>query len=788
MQINKFFVCSLVTACVVLPACTSDNIEIPKSELYAREFVKQFGVVDPNHDWNNATQGSVTVITSSPTHVEVLADIHGERYIFADYHNVNGKEDIKFTIPKGASELIVTLDGQQFKTQIGGTVDGRNRSRAIWDKTHDGVVAINRGEYRTMLDKTILSYNETLPEGADNRGKVTQNFVFESKGTGNFILFPAFWNTGGWNTLGIYYIDETKNEMVYVPFYTNKIVPVDDTKGNLLYTYGDQNAEALFPAKTYGLKDENNPWIIELDPTKYNNTGKNSFIDFQDNDWATFKRRWIKEKRSNNYLDTDTPNKYFDLSEMRKFITDNNLWSSSRITDFFYTNIVCHAHSANSIAVTSISFGAFDDWIYPGEKPCSSPNGDVRPSAWKSRGINIYVKPGTRFGMYIRAWYTADPEALKPSIDLVDIIRLPIKSDGQPEKDQYRRFHSNSKYNNYDLWGNGQFRKNHVHAATYLYEAPSGKYRVLGFEDAIDNDLNDMIFFITSNDPNDMPELLDEDNPTPPAPTPKKYEWLIAAEDLGGSYDWDFNDLVASISLLSTNTPATTAEGDAGTGSGDETTNPYVAVEITPLASGGTMPIYLMYTGDLYENGNTTATNGNFIIGKEFHKWFGTSTSQPVNVYKGSENSPQTASSVTINMPQSFTLCKNDKYNANGSQNNMGGFWVLVVDKDGEYNPAITDGAQYTKVEDSEIYNKQSITTIGSPNDDKTNVAPQMICVGEEWYWPLETHNITLAYPHDNDENPTTGFKGWLTNPTIEDEWYTTGTKVEDHLFMRKKI
>lgn len=824
MQINKIFACSLVTACAVLSACTSDNIEIPKSELYAREFVKQFGVVDPNHDWNNATQGSVTVVTSSPTHVEVLADIRGERYIFADYHNVNGKETINFTIPKGVSELIVTLDGQQFKTQIGGTVDGRNRSRIVSTPTSEGNSGITAELCEEkdwmvipMLNATV--FRRKMPENCYNANRQNEyddptkdvhvDFSFKVK-ENPIIVRPLYWQTSHTNEMGFFYLDENDNPvrfpiykaekgtkggdmssqvLCWAPTETRKItiqnffhdetfvqcmknngidvvtrsVSIPEWNWNFTYDYPNIYSLDNFIEKTDAMDDHNMTFACR----EYLNT-KGIINDRNADPEKRFNYVYRWHMVGNKITGNDGKNPYDTKFVGQQYEPKEDLEIVYTIFNYDYSK--ADGWSDNSDMISGI---AMDDNNYP---------------ALISKGIKVTFDDISKtYGAYIKR---DDGRYLYSMSFLNEKVRW------VPKEGAVR--HWTDEYGGQWVYNTDDFEiaegKKAFRAATWIGDKYAWRY--MSFEDGLvpedkynrnscDFDMQDFVFIMdnVALEYGDPVEIIPEEND--PAPTPKKYEWIIAAEDLGGSYDWDFNDLVASISLLSTNTPATTAEGDAGTGDGS--TDPYVAVEITPLASGGTMPIYLMYTGDLYETGSTTATNGNFIIGKEFHTWFGVPTTKPANVDKGSENSPKTATSVTINAPKSFTLSKNDKYNANGSQNNMGGFWVLVVDKDEEYNPAIADGAQYTKVEDSEIYNKQNITTIGSPNDDKTNVAPQMICVGEEWYWPLENHNITLAYPHDNDENPTTGFKGWLTNPTIDDTWYTTGTKVEEHLFMRKK-
>ena len=62
-----------------------------------------------------------------------------------------------------------------------------------------------------------------------------------------------------------------------------------------------------------------------------------------------------------------------------------------------------------------------------------------------------------------------------------------------------------------------------------------------------------------------------------PTPDPEWITWTIACEDLGGSFDYDFNDLVFALRK----TPI------------DETTN--VKLELIPLAAGGTLEAHILY-------------------------------------------------------------------------------------------------------------------------------------------------------------------------------------------------
>ena len=81
-----------------------------------------------------------------------------------------------------------------------------------------------------------------------------------------------------------------------------------------------------------------------------------------------------------------------------------------------------------------------------------------------------------------------------------------------------------------------------------------------------DLDLNDMMFFIDSDDPGMIPDVFDED-------PGEEIKWIVACEDLGNLDDFDFNDVVFQVLHVSGREQA----------------------YITPLAAGGTLETYLHY-------------------------------------------------------------------------------------------------------------------------------------------------------------------------------------------------
>lgn len=726
----------------ILTACTTDEITIPKSELYAREFIKKFGVIDPDRDFNAATHSGVTVVTTRPTDVKIYADINGKRYIFAEGRKISGTTPITFDVPASVKEVLVDMDGRLIKTPLGGTVRANSTGRAIWEKK-DAVVEISRVDYRILTNEGVMAFRDYLPENKDNLGKVTQNFSFIANG--DFTIYPVFWQTDGFNTLGIYYIDEEANEMVYIPFYTNKIIPVDGTKGNLLYLKEGLSSENYVEAKNnIPLKDSEKPLDAaipigqtELTPEAFNLRGLTSFLDFEEQDWSIFKRRWmVKQKEHVKYYFDLTP--FINAFDLDYLCNDPN-FDQSKV---FISGIECEAKDANHVNITHISVGGLNEWIYPGDSQSSHPGFEIQ--SWKSRGIHVHIEPGTKFGMYLRAWYNGDPVDKKPSIDNVNIVRVPLDADGMPQDDGYRRFYSEAKYN--EPAGGSQ-----VFGSTYMYDAPTGTYRVLGFEDwgGDVHDLNDMMFFISSAKPQEIPDVDDKDNPDP-----EVYQWLIAAEDLAGTYDWDFNDAVFAVSAT------TIVDGED-----NKTTKTEITVE--PLAAGGTLPIYVMFNGDIsVENSEGTLENrglGHYNIGPELHRWLGGYYRTPINVKEDVATAAGEPLKFTVAGEWSLT----DKYQnkPQWSENDvkgMGGFYVLV-------NPGNTlNHMQMTisKFEEANLDDEKHFHKVTPPSSfdkqDQVVVSPEMLCLETHWCWPKEEQGIHEVYYY---------FQPWLTGEATE--WYS---------------
>lgn len=211
-------------------------------------------------------------------------------------------------------------------------------------------------------------------------------------------------------------------------------------------------------------------------------------------------------------------------------------------------------------------------------------------------------------------------------------------------------------------------------------------YTMMGIEDGVDHDVNDMMFFVNANiAPTDIVEMGDPD------PTPEAQSWILAIEDLGSTDDFDFNDLVVKVSHVA--------------GSGKAT--------IEPLAAGGTLQMQLMF-GD---NTECVGAERGFIHINEF---FG----EPDHtVMLNTRTITHKGEAIEIDVPADFSMSA-DAFTVTG--NRMGGFHVRV--KQGGSFGDWTQGVVDIKPAEA-----------GS--------VPQILCVPGDWQWPVERVNIGEAYP-----------------------------------------
>ncbi|MDE6497898.1 MAG: LruC domain-containing protein, partial [Muribaculaceae bacterium] len=265
------------------------------------------------------------------------------------------------------------------------------------------------------------------------------------------------------------------------------------------------------------------------------------------------------------------------------------------------------------------------------------------------------------------------------------------------------------------------------------------------------------------------------------------FVWTMAAEDLGSTDDWDFNDavfqftdVIVNLNSTNKNAVATNVDGPLDAASVREIT-------VTPMAAGGTMPIYALFYMDAMQlpsvggasedewyhslNGTIAQAStsqspfaGPFIIGQELHKWLGaTSYKQMINT--GAKRSSAKVKPATFNIAVETNMGNSYKNPAASYFPNNGfGLYGFAVVVDRENTLSLDAGKDFQKVD---LTRGQGIFVLGAPNAAEGQVAPQLFLVSGDWEWPTERTIITDAYPQFSDWVSWGGYmtKTWTNYP-----------------------
>lgn len=245
-----------------------------------------------------------------------------------------------------------------------------------------------------------------------------------------------------------------------------------------------------------------------------------------------------------------------------------------------------------------------------------------------------------------------------------------------------------------------------VSAVTYNYKG----HTILGFEDGIDKDMNDILLLVDADVRTDQGVIEDIEEES----------FIIACEDLGNTGDYDFNDVVFKVSHV---------------GGSDK-------LNIIPLASGGTLPVVLHYT-DLNDNKHNICTfrPNATESDDDFHKLIDPNATmkensfnpyKPLNVRKGQNIIP--GDTITITVPEDYTINKNQ----------------FTVEVKKGYGTSVY-------IEQGSIYIEENA------KDKDHNKAPQMMILPGNWNWPTEGTLILDAYPD---------FSGWTREEESSAFWY----------------
>ncbi len=317
---------------------------------------------------------------------------------------------------------------------------------------------------------------------------------------------------------------------------------------------------------------------------------------------------------------------------------------------------------------------------------------DASSSTWVNAGFD---KQSTDLGEGKQWNYKAGINAKGFTINLAEnlVYGIYVKINGKKYYSQASKNEGNKSYFAYSM----ERGEGGTDVMTYLY-----------FDDPTtdDKDFNDLIICTK--------ELL-----TPI--TEASVGWTVACEDLGGTYDFDFNDLVFRVYH----------------------TSGYNFADIVPVAAGGTLPAWVHFRDQTFDDDLTG----------EWHSLFGTtsgtySSSQMINTFNTNEKVSE-----TIRLMNTGTNWTMSTFAQNVKE--AGGISIRVKQQNGE------------------------ITNIYGPNPsgDVPN-APQLLVLPLNWQWPTELVDIRKVYTGGTlNGNTSPSFVDWAKDVTKNTEWTKVHTE-----------
>lgn len=576
---------AIATGTLVLSSCTDDKNyydENYKKELYAANWEKQFGQIDPNQDWCMAAQKTVNITVDGTKTVQILT---GNPYLnegkLVGEFTVTNQLSAKIDLLKGLSVIYVaqrnedgTKDVRTINVSDDGTFNVNFSSSAAKARTR----AVTRSGDRSCVEFTTVDrctpYATRLWYYSDQWNTYNSNFWDEA--------------TKKYNNWGdtYYYVGDNA--------YGNDVV-VDQSILEAIKEIVPENEKSSYYNTIIQDVDlivkEDGPITLTLASATTSNNAAIGYYIYTDKkvdntdpcpEWLT--GEWLKD---NGY--TGDWDKSYTL-ETRTGITD-----AQKLADKFV--IIPNVQSIKST----------------GSDNCKTINLLYKnPSTGE---ISETFPAGTKIAFFIV------PAANCNGSSYIDAKRT-VFSFADMNVDAHRTSVGDGYYTGFssDTYSSS-------HAATFKVQDKI----VIGFEDAhayssTDFDYNDCIFLLDGN-------FNEEIIPDPiPEETPEPQSWILACEDLGDVDDFDFNDVVFSVSHVAGTTTAT----------------------VTPLAAGGTLASKLYF-------GSTPKG--------EIHSFWGESGKATDGVYpminttsKGSEGE-----SFEITVGENFTMT-----------DNMGGFSIIV--------------------------------------------------------------------------------------------------------------
>jgi len=674
--------------------CQDENMGVTSQEVrrakYAQEFKEVFGDIDPNQDWSMAKQVTATVSGVEDGTLEIFYKnpIASDAVILARKEVVGGQATVTFDMNKAVNRVYVRIKkGNKgyyplcgYFNVVDGEVDFSSTRAAVVPSGESRVV---KGEAETLLSNVLN------PEKAGDMELYTgdaplavdwiDGYYRENSGQNH----PIWRNySGGWyaketftNIIPLSNVLSTEDERpeVYVSDIAHFFMPIDGEKP--LFTESENHVKYMKEGSTPQLR-KNLVFTMASESPMY--------LDY------FFKGTKYTNKFGYFYYKGSNPTPEQFKTMPKYVLIDNMTTEEGKVTyaegekDWDLLQVRSFNASAQSDLISGIN----------GLVKGTGSDVSIDQDMFDSKIIGTRI-PLTYFGDdYSNTTGSYEfPEGTK-----IGLFILGYTQSGRSDNGTEGTIITSIADLNLKLYGDVP------HAASFSINDNT----VFSMEDMLtgsDFDLNDVMFFVNG----DFEE--EEEEITPPA-TPEAETWIAACEDLGGAFDYDFNDIVFG---LKKTIPGSNGKSD---------------LIFIPLAAGGTMQ------DDVYFNGEYKGEIHNMLAGTD-------DVTAALNVT--AKSAPAAGAEIVI---------------AQGIDG------ALSINTLMQY---ITIKA--TKADDPESTTEQATGYNLGFNFDKklSNNAPQVLLLPQGWGWPSEETTITTVYPGFKNWAGDLSDVAWIDNIADED-------------------
>ena len=606
---NIFKAVGMAVIAFTVFGCNSDNITIEDNaqhEEYVRNFIKSFGVPDPDHNYAMAKAAGLHVTTKKGGHVTVTAEVHGKEYLFADLDVPAGTHALPVTIPGSVKELIVKYDRGVQTVATDATVDLDKAPAGSRITAKDSNYPVLYGGEYNIYDPSIDAEMELRPVDNDppylylgfGNNTVTKKFFIE-----NVLASMGKENTS--NSFTLTNPNESNGEVLR--FDPNNPAPHETiltcSGGNTSYYIfpvfwkkdrnGSKDYEIVFHKACDGSNELKSPYIV-------------SFADAADDKSKTpFPHLGSSTSNVNQYYVYPYGDHVYTAGTAANYPVNWDLIKFGGNDDMAYDRSTATMMISRGIRINMSSTKEYKPGVAiavrsnfadgkPGSFVSSAPFYNTHPDAWGENYYdsplhNLYLAAAATLRWNVGGSFNIDPYIMDKKIDTKD------KSHPEAGESGSRPDSIPMSIKNSGVWGiNNQWGK-----------LRTDQPFLLGFSSQpttpASNDMRDYCDVILLVTPHHKTikwgdgyigvwyrHLF--------AQKPEPMVWTLAAEDLGGSDDWDFNDVVFTFTDVIRNLKSTNWLSSQAMISGPNGAGSVRTINIKPVATGGTMPIYITLT------------------------------------------------------------------------------------------------------------------------------------------------------------------------------------------------